>query len=142
RDPIALAGALLDAYDHTGTRKYLDTADTMMEDVLRRFWSDAEKGVVDRAVDAIERGDLSRLKKNIPENSAAAENFARLWRITGEERHKKCAEKILLSYPDFEDSYGHPTAEYALAADWIVRPAEEVAPGDLRAYVPRRKVKR
>ena len=113
-----------------------------MEDVLRRFWSDAEKGVVDRAVDAIDRGDLSRLKKSLPENSAAAENFARLWRITGEERHKKCAEKILLSYPDFEDSYGHPTAEYALAADWIVRPPEEVDPGDLRPFVPRRKVKR
>jgi uncharacterized protein YyaL (SSP411 family) len=142
RDPIALAGALLDAYEHTGTRKYLDTADTLMEDVLRRFWSDAEKGIVDRAVDAIDRGDLSRLKKNLPENSGAAENFARLWRITGEERHKKCAEKILLSYPDFEDSYGHPTAEYALAADWIVRAPEEIGPDDLRSFVPRRKVKR
>ena len=142
RDPIALAAALLDAYEHTGTRKYLDTADTMMENVLRRFWSEAEKGIVDRAVDAIDRGDLSRLKKNLPENSGAAENFARLWRITGEERHKKCAEKILLSYPDFEDSYGHPTAEYALAADWIVRAPEEVGPGELRSFVPRRKVKR
>jgi uncharacterized protein YyaL (SSP411 family) len=144
RDPIALAGALLDAYDHTGSGKHLETADSMMEAVLRRFWSDAEKGIVDRAVDAIDRGDLSRLKKNIPENAAAAENFARLWRITGAERHKKCAEKILLSYPDFEDSYGHPTAEYALAADWIVRAPEEVeATADgLRAFVPRRKVKR
>jgi uncharacterized protein YyaL (SSP411 family) len=142
RAPIALANALLDAYDHTGAQKYLDTADTMMEDVLRRFWSDAEKGMVDRAVDAIDRGDLSKLKKNIAENSAAAENFARLWRITGADRHKKCAEKILLSYPDFEDSYGHPTAEYAVAADWMVRPPEEVKAGDLRPFAPRRKVVR
>ncbi|MBI3858045.1 MAG: thioredoxin domain-containing protein [Planctomycetes bacterium] len=144
RDPIALASALLDAYDHTGEKKHLDVAETMTEDLLKRFWSDAEKGIVDRAVDALDRGDLSRLKKNLPENAGAAENFARLWRITGEERHKRCAEKILLSYPDFEDSYGHPTAEYALAADWMVRPPEEVepTPAGLRAFVPRRKVKR
>jgi uncharacterized protein YyaL (SSP411 family) len=144
RDPIALASALLDAHDHTGDQKYLETADTLMEDVLRRFWSDAEKGIVDRAVDAIDRGDLSRLKKNIAENSTAAENFARLWRITGADRHRRCAEKILLSYPDFEDSYGHPTAEYALAADWVVRPPEEVkaGPDGLRSFVPRRKVLR
>jgi uncharacterized protein YyaL (SSP411 family) len=144
RDPIALGSALLDAYDHTGDKKYLDAAETMTEDLLRRFWSDAEKGVVDRAVDAIDRGDLSRLKKNMSENAVAAENFARLWRITGAERHKRCAEKILLSYPDFEDSYGHPTAEYALAADWLVRPPEEVKAGtlDLRPFIPRRKVLR
>ena len=144
RGPIALGSALLDAFDHTGDRKWLEAAESMTEDVLRRFWSDAERGVVDRAVDAIDRGDLSRFKKNMPENSVAAENFARLWRITGAERHKKCAEKILLSYPDFEDSYGHPTSEYALAADWLVRPPEEAAPTPegLAAFVPRRFVKR
>ena len=116
----------------------------MTEDLLRRFWSDAERGIVDRAVDALDRGDLSKLRKNMPENALAAENFARLWRITGADRHKRCAEKILLSYPDFEDSYGHPTAEYALAADWLVRAPEEVeatAEG-LRPFVARRKVKR
>ena len=144
RDPIALASALLDAYEHTGAKKYLETAETMTEDVLRRFWSDAERGIVDRAVDAVDRGDLSRTKKNMPENALAAENFARLWRLTGADRHKRCAEKILLSYPDFEDSYGHPTAEYALAADWLVRAPEEAlpTPEGLRPFLPRRLVKR
>jgi hypothetical protein len=144
RAPIALASALLDAYDHTGAQKHLDTADTMMEDVLRRFWSDAEKGIVDRATDAVDRGDLALQRKNMPENAVAAECFARLWRITGAERHKRCAEKILLSYPDFEDSYGHPTAEYALAADWLVRGPEpvEATPEGLRAFAPRRIIKR
>lgn len=144
RAPIALGSALLDAWDHTGEKRYLDAAETMTEDLLRRFWSDAERGIVDRAVDAIDRGDLSKLRKNLPENSVAAENFARLWRITGADRHKRCAEKILLSYPDFEDSYGHPTAEYALAADWLVRGPEEVeaTPAGLKPFVARRKVKR
>jgi len=144
RDPIALSSALLDAWDHTGEKKYLDAAETMAEDVLRRFWSDSEKGLVDRATDAVDRGDLARPRKNMPENAAAAENFARLWRITGEDRHKRCAEKILLSYPDFEDSYGHPTSDYALAADWLVRPPNEVKaePGALQPLVLRRVVRR
>jgi uncharacterized protein YyaL (SSP411 family) len=142
RDPIALASALIDAYDHTGDRRRLEAADLLMEDLLRRFWSDAEKGIVDRVVDAIEPGDLARLKKNMPENALAAENFARLWRIMGEDRQRRCAEKILLSYPDFLDSYGHPTAEYALACDWLVREPEPVDPGGLRPWTPRRVVKR
>ncbi len=144
RDPIALGSALIDAWEHSGERRYLDAAEAMTEDVLRRFWSEAEKGVVDRAVDAIDRGDLCRQRKNIAENAVAAENFARLWRITGAERHKRCAEKILLSYPDFEDAFGHPTAEYALAADWLVRGPEEVkaGPDGLRPYRMRRVVRR
>lgn len=144
RDPIMLGSALLDAWEHTGTATYLSAAETMTEDVLRRFWSDAEKGIVDRAVDAIDHGDLVRQKKNMPENALAAENFARLWRITGADRHKRCAEKILLSYPDFEDGYGHPTAEYALAADWMVRPPNEVKASaeNLKPYAMRRVVRR
>jgi len=144
RDPIALGSALLDAWEHSGEKRYLEAAETMTEDVLRRFWSDSEKGIVDRAVDAIDRGDLCRQRKNIGENAGAAENFARLWRITGADRHKRCAEKILLSYPDFEDSFGHPTAEYALAADWLVRAPEEVkaGPGALKPFAQRRVVRR
>jgi uncharacterized protein YyaL (SSP411 family) len=144
RDPIALGSALIDAWEHSGEKRYLDAAETMTEDVLRRFWSETEKGIVDRAVDAIDRGDLCRQRKNISENALAAENFARLWRITGADRHKRCAEKILLSYPDFEDAFGHPTAEYALAADWLVRGPEEVKAGPdcLRPYRMRRVVRR
>lgn len=144
RDPIVLTSALLDAWDHTGDKKYLDAAETMAEDVLRRFWSDSEKGIVDRATDAVDLGDLGLQRKNMPENAVAAESFARLWRITGADRHKRCAEKILLSYPDFEDSYGHTTAEYAMAGDWLVRPPNEVKadPGALKPYVLRRVVRR
>jgi hypothetical protein len=140
RDPIVLGNGLLDAYDHTGDKKYLSAAESMMEDVLRRFWSDSLKGIADRAVDALDRGDLARSRRNMPETAVAAENFARLWHHTGAGRHRRCAEKLILSYPDLLDGYGHPTAEYALAADWLVRPAEEVQ-GALRPFTPRRVVR-
>jgi hypothetical protein len=140
RDPVALAGALLDAHEHTGEARWLEAADRMMEDVLRRFWSERENGLVDRAIDAAGRGDLARPRKNLQENSLAADAFGRLWRLTGEDRHRRCADKILRSYPDLLDGYGHATAEYALAADWLFREPSAVprAPGALAPWKPRR----
>ncbi len=142
RDPIALAGALLDAHEHTGEARWFDAADRMMEDVLRRFWSEADGGLVDRAVDAPGRGDLAKRRRKLPESGLAADVFGRLWRLRGEDRQRRCAEKILRSYPDFLDGYGHATAEYALAADWIIREPvrRRRAPGALADWVPRRLV--
>jgi uncharacterized protein YyaL (SSP411 family) len=143
RAPIVLAGALLDAYEHDGRQDRLEAADRLMEDVLRRFWSEEHKGIVDRAVDAGGRADLALPRRLLPENSLAAEVFGRLWRHTGEERQRRCAERILLSFPDLMDSYGHVSAEYALAADWLFREPEAVvrAPGALAAWKPRRLVR-
>ena len=142
RDPIALASALLDAFDHTGDRRRLEAAEGMTEALPKRFWCGPQKALADRAVDALDRGELAKLKVNLHENALAADNFARLWRITGKEEHRAWAEKLLLAFPDFLDGYSHATAEYALAADWIVRPPEVVKPGGLKAYVPRRIVAR
>jgi hypothetical protein len=141
RDPVALATALLDAYDHTGEARYRDRAREILEALPGKFWWEAEKGLADRAVDAIDRGELARLRKQIHENSLAAGAFARLWRLEGNEEHRRWAERLLLSFPDFLDGYGHTTAEYALAADWIARAPQEVARGQLKDYVPRRLVK-
>lgn len=143
RDRIALGAALLDALDHWGQDRYREAAERVLEPLFERFWSEAEGGLVDRAVDAGGCGDLARPRRQIHETGQAAEAFARLWRHTGGETHRERAERLLTSYPDLLDSYGHPTAEYALAADWLVRPPEEVRaePGALAAFVPRRVVR-
>ena len=46
------------------------------------------------------------------------------------------------AFPDFLDGYGHETAEYATAADWLVREPATVprTPEGLRPFVPRRIV--
>jgi hypothetical protein len=142
RDSIALGSAAIDAFDHTGDRRWLEAAEEMTDSLPKRFWYEPMKALADRAVDAIERGELAKLKVNLHENALAAENFARLWRITGKDERRAWAEKLLLAFPDFLDGYSHATAEYALAADWIVRPPEVAKPGELKAYVPRRIVAR
>ncbi len=139
-----LARALLDAYDHAGARRHLEAAEAVMMAVARRFWSEKAKGIVDRPEGTAEKGLLARPKRIMPENAAAAENFARLWRHGGDADHRAWAERLLVSCPDFMDDYGHFTAEHALAADWLVRPPTEVraAPGTLNPFVPRRVVRR
>ncbi len=142
RDPAALAAALLDAHEHTGAPRWLEAAGGLLEGIPGRFYSEVERGLVDRAVDAGGVGDLARPRKILAENAAAAEAFARLWAETGEAEHRGWAERLLRAFPDFLDGYGHDTAEYALAADRLVRAPRDVRPDGLRGYVPRRRVLR
>jgi uncharacterized protein YyaL (SSP411 family) len=142
RDPLALAAALLDAHDHAGRPEHLAAARSLMDGVLPRFWSDAEKGILDRALDAVGEGELARPRRNVQEAASAATSFARLWRKLGVESYRADAEKVVRGFPDLLDGYGHDTAEYALAADWLVREPSRVDPSDLRAWVPRRVVTR
>ncbi len=142
RDPVGLVGPLLDAFEHTGDAKWLDAAERLLGGLPERFYSEVERGLVDRAVDAGGVGDLARPRRNMAENAQAAEGYARIAAIRRNAEPRRWAERLLKSFPDFLDGYGHDTAEYALAADWLVRPPEEVRPGDLRRYVPRRRVVR
>ena len=143
RDPIALATACLDAFDTTGQASWLEAADGLAARLPSRFWSEVEKGLVDRAADAPGLGDLARGRRTLSENGLAAAVFARLWRLTGNDEHRRWADRLLRAFPDFLDGYGHETAEYATAADWLVREPAAVSrtPEGLRPYVPRRIVK-
>lgn len=142
RDRIALGTALLDAFDHAGERRYIEAAEGMTASLTTRFWSAEEGGVMDRVADPADSGDLARPRRGIQENGTAAENLARLWRHGMGDHYRDWAARIITSFPDLLDSYGHVSAEYALATDWLVRPPTEVDPADLKPYVPRRRVRR
>lgn len=138
QDPVALASALLDAHDHEGGRKWLDAAVSVMEILVRRFWSEAEAGIVDRVPGAI--GALARPRKLLAENAIAASNFLRLAQAGVNGEHRERAERILGGYPDLMGEYGHATAEFAMAVDRLVRSPEETS--NPAAYVPRRAARR
>ena len=142
RDPIALATSCLDAYDHSGGAEWLEAAGRLAASLPERFWSEVERGLVDRAVDAPAFGDLAMARRTLSENGPAAALFARLWRRAGREEDRLWADRLLRGFPDFLDGYGHETAEYAQAADELIRPPQAVArtPAGLRPYVPRRIV--
>jgi uncharacterized protein len=143
RDPIALATSCLDAYDHTGEARWLEAAGRLASSLPERFWSEVEAGLVDRAVDAPGIGDLAQARRTLSENGLAAGVFVRLWRRAGREEDRAWADRLLRAFPDFLDGYGHETAEYAEAADELVREPQEAprTPAGLRPFLPRRIVR-
>lgn len=148
RDRIALGTALLDALEATGDPRYERAAREMADALVPSFWSEEPRGIVDRQRGPGDCGEAARPLRSIAENGRAAEFLARLWRRGAGEAYGEWARRILLAWPDFLDGYGHFTAEYALASDWLVRPPVEIRVGApalrevaLRPYLPRRVVR-
>jgi hypothetical protein len=143
RDQVALATALLDAFEWTGEEALRTEAVGLLDLVLARYWNRRDGGLLDRALGFEELGELARLRRRIAENAAAAAALVRVGRPAD-------AERILSSWPDYREDYGHHTAEYAVAVDALVRPGTGVTipAGDawgraaLRPVVPRRTVAR
>ena len=149
-DRVTLASTLLDAYEASGRKNYLEDAERWMKDALHRFRGE-DGGLRDRIHSDGDIGDLRRENVHIDENAVAADTLLRLATLVEEPAYRKEAEKILTSFPDFQDSYGHYTARYAVAMDRAARPCvmiDVVAPPSdplvraaLAPYVSRRIVR-
>lgn len=145
-----LARALLDAYEAGGRTDYLDRAVERIVFCRDCLWSSAEKGILDRRPGLSEGGALSQPRKSIQENALVAEGAIRIGHLVADGSHLEFARRILSSFPEFLDDYGHYTAEYAIACDWLARPivAVELGTSDgawvtaaLAPFVPRRVVR-
>ncbi len=132
RSQVFLLRALLDAYEYSGRESFLRVSETILDFCRTRLWSEPERGLVDRPPGLDEWGELSRRRKNIQENALAAEAAVRLSYLA-EVRHRDFAHRLLAGFPDFLDDYGHYTAEYGMACDFLVRPVVEI---DLVAPTP------
>jgi len=145
-----LARALVDAYESTGRTTYLDSAEALLAYARKELWYSEQGGWLDRPPGNREWGELARPRKNIQENSVAAEAAIRLSYLRGKEDLLEFARRILLSFPDFQDDYGHYTAEYSIACDWMTRPvfrielssaADPMRQAALALFVPRRVIR-
>ena len=97
-DHAFLAAALLDVYEDTFDPTWLDQAKSLTEDTLRRFWDDAEGGLFFTSHDHEKL--IARTKAPydgvIPSgNSECARNLVRLSLLTGDEKLRERALKIL-----------------------------------------------
>lgn len=148
RDNVHAAAAMVDAYEWTGRREWLDRAAATIDLCHRRFWHEGERGLKDHDGDPI--GVMSLPLKHVGENAVAAQVDARLAVLRAEPARRARAETLLLGFPNYMHEYGHATAELALAADRLVRPGSDVVvaadrPDWRRAalgtYAPRRTVR-
>ncbi|HXX71841.1 MAG TPA: thioredoxin domain-containing protein [Candidatus Acidoferrum sp.] len=135
-DQVFAAAALLDAYEATLDRRYLDTAERAMRRAVERFGDPDGGGFFDRATDARPMGGIEVRRKPLQDsptpgaNSVAAMVLDRLYALTGEASYRTWAERTLEAFIGLIPQYGLFACTYALAALFHARhPLEVVITG-------------
>jgi len=121
-DQVFAAAALLDAYEATIDRRYLDIAERTLRLAVERFGDPEAGGFFDRAKDATPLGGLDIRRKPIQDsptpgaNSVAAIVLGRLYGFTGEKLYRDWAEKMLEAFAGLVPQYGIFAGTFGLAA--------------------------
>ena len=121
-DQVFATAALLDAWEQTLDRRYIDIAERAMRLCVERFGDPDGGGFFDRARDSAPMGGLDVRRKPLQDsptpgaNSVAAMVLDRLAALTGETLYSSFAEKTLEAFTRSMAQYGLYAANYALAA--------------------------
>ncbi|MFZ5915770.1 MAG: DUF255 domain-containing protein [Chloroflexota bacterium] len=114
-DQVYVVRALLDAFEHTGQRTYLERAVELIQ-IVNRDHLDARTGAyLDKRADTEAFGRLQDRQTPFIENSIAAHTLIRLARLTGSDAYRARAQAILGLYAADYHAYGLFAAAYALA---------------------------
>src|SRR5579862_279735 len=132
-DQVFMVGALLDAYEVTGDRKYFDLGLNLMETTIKRFWDVEHGGFFDTAKDAGDRhGALIMQRKAFQDSPTPAPNaqavlvLDRLARLADRPDLGEKAKATLDLFAAKARQYGLFAATYALALVNHLRPGVEV----------------
>ncbi len=128
-DHAWLATALLDAFEATSHRWYLDQARAVAETILSRFWDDAEGGCFFTSHD--HEALLQRMKSGMDSalpagNAVAASVFLRLFSFTGEERYHDRSEQILRLFRNLMNRNPYGASALLSVLDWYLSHPKEV----------------
>jgi uncharacterized protein YyaL (SSP411 family) len=131
-DQVFATAALLDAYEATLDRRYLDTAERAMRRAVERFGDPDGGGFFDRPKDAQPMGGMEVRRKPLQDsptpgaNSVAAMVLNRLYALTGEASYRTWAERTLEAFIGPIPQYGLFASTYALSALLHARHSLEV----------------
>jgi len=117
-DQVRMATALMDAFEVTGQRRYLDKARSLVDLAVENLYDRTNGGFFDV------KGSGSPVQKRIRppiENSIAAELLVRLQTSTGEVRYSDLAQSTLEAFARSYDHYGHFSSSYASAVEFFLR---------------------
>ena len=129
-DYAMLAAALLELYEATFERRWLEEARGLAEEMLRLFWSDEVEGFYDTGSDH-ER--LIVRPRNLFDNavpcgsSVAIETLLRLAVLTGDSRYEARGVAALRPLADLMSRYPSGFGRFLCALDFHVSPKVEVA---------------
>lgn len=119
-DYASLINALIDGYEYSGNRRYLDTATKMVDNCLESLMDNAQGGFYDIPRSNSSLGELATRDKPIDENSLMAIGLLRLSWHTGEERNSTIASKSLDLFGQEYERYGLGASIYAIAIDALL----------------------
>ena len=121
--------ALIEAYELTSEREYLENAETLGRRLNSLFYDEKNGGFFDVAHDASGRvGALTAARKPVQDaptpagNSVAALALLRLYALTGREEYRLGAEATLNCFAGIIEQFGYFAAAYGIAAREILRP--------------------
>ncbi|MBI2866591.1 MAG: thioredoxin domain-containing protein [Chloroflexi bacterium] len=121
-DQVWMAWALVAAYEETGSERYLERAQRLVEVVIRDY-SHPRGGFYDRAVEPEAQGYLAQRLRLLEENAVAAELLHRLYLWTSEARFRELAQGTLRACAGIYQGYGRLAAGYVLAVAHTTVPA-------------------
>ena len=136
-DQVHVMACLIDSYQITSDRKFLDRAERVAEFMLDKLWSDTG-GFYDKPKETGAFGALKLLDKPLNENSVAADAFLRLHHYTGKQQHLETAKKTLEHFASSYQRYGIMGAVYGLAVELYLHPMQIHIVGSLEDDVTRR----
>jgi uncharacterized protein YyaL (SSP411 family) len=129
-DHAMVAAALLDLYEATFERRWLDAARRLADETLRLFWDDAVEGFYDTGDDheALIVRPRNLFDNAVPSGSAVAiETLLRLRVFTGEDRYRAKGVAALRSMADLMARYPTGFGRFLCAHDFNLGPITEVA---------------
>jgi len=116
-DQVQMATTLIDAYEYTGEKKFLNQAADLMKFASARLRDPEHGGFFDTTPEANAPGLLSMPVKAFDENSATARALTKLYHLTGDVSYQTLAREALASFAQSYLSFGFIAADYALAVD-------------------------
>ncbi len=119
-DHALVIHALLDGYEYTRSRAYVETASKLADYALKTLSDSKDGGFFDIPESASEVGELRMRDKPIDENSVMSTALLRLSHSVSKDELRSTAEKTLKLYTSDYDRYGVMGASYAIATDMIL----------------------
>jgi len=135
-DQAYMVRCLIDSYQVTSDRKFLDKAENLVEFMLDALWDDTG-GFYDIPKETGAFGALKLLHKPLEENSIAADAFLRLHYLTNKQVYLETAKKILEFFALDYKGYGIMGAVYGLAVELYLHPMQIHVVGSLKDVVTR-----
>jgi uncharacterized protein YyaL (SSP411 family) len=129
-DYAMVAAALLEVYEATFERRWLEAARSLADDLLRLFWDESLQGFYDTGSDheRLVVRPRNLFDNAVPSGSAVAiETLLRLAVFTGEERYRSRALAALRPMADLMGRHPAGFGRFLCALDFNLGPVVEVA---------------